>query len=63
MIPEIFKPARTISEIRKNMNPYSMNASQKPPIILSISVMTDECLDSRNLAAINTAASMKKVSE
>ncbi len=38
-----------------------MKASQKPPIIFRISVITDECLDSRNLAAMNSAASTKKV--
>jgi hypothetical protein len=40
-----------------------MNASQKPPIILSISEITEECLDSRILAAIKITASRKNVIE
>jgi hypothetical protein len=61
--PVILNPDKTMSESRNKRNPYNMNASQKPPIILSTSVMTDECLDSRNLAATNIAARIKKESE
>jgi hypothetical protein len=63
IIPGILNPDETISEIRKRKNPYSMKASQNPPMIFRISVITDECLDSRNLEAMKIAASRKKVSE
>ena len=63
MIPGILNIRNRISDIRKNINPYSMNASQKPPRILRASDITEECLDSRILAAINITARKKKVIE
>jgi hypothetical protein len=61
IIPGILRRSKTISERRKNRKPYSMNASQNPPIILKISVITEECFDSRTFAAIKKAASKKKL--
>jgi hypothetical protein len=63
MIPGILNASKTISETRKNRKPYNINASQKPPMILSISDITEECFDSRTFAAINITASRKKVNE
>jgi hypothetical protein len=40
-----------------------MNASQNPPRIFRISVITEECLDSRIFAAIKIAEKKKKVIE
>ncbi len=39
-----------------------MKASQKPPRIFRISVITEECFDSRIFAAIKIAEKIKKVS-
>jgi hypothetical protein len=63
IIPGIFNISKRISDIRKNRKPYTMNASQKPPRILSTSEITEECFDSRILAAIKITASKKKVRE
>jgi hypothetical protein len=60
-MPGILRIREIISERKKNRKPYNMNASQKPPIILNISVRTEECLDSRILATIKSTASKKKV--
>ena len=63
MIPGILNVSKRISDIRKNRKPYTMNASQKPPRILSTSEITEECFDSRILAAINIPARRKKIIE
>jgi hypothetical protein len=63
IIPGILKMRRIISDNRKNKNPYSINASQNPPIMLSTSVRSDECFDSRIFAAINRIAIIKAVIE
>jgi hypothetical protein len=38
-----------------------MKASQNPPTIFSISVITEECFDSRIFATIKSTASIKQV--
>jgi hypothetical protein len=63
IIPGILNISKRISDIRKNRKPYNMKASQKPPRILRISEITEECFDSRILATINITASKKKVTE
>jgi hypothetical protein len=49
-----------ISDRRNKKKPYNINASQKPPIIFNISVMTEEFLDSRIFAKMKRAARKKK---
>jgi di/tricarboxylate transporter len=61
IIPGILSVSKIISENIKNRNPYNINASQKPPIIFRVSLMTEECLDSRNLAAMKIVVTRKKV--
>jgi hypothetical protein len=61
IIPGILRISKIISERRKNMNPYSMKASQNPPTMFSISVITEECFDSRIFATIKSTASIKQV--
>jgi hypothetical protein len=56
IIPVIRRNNKIMSDSTKNKIPYSMNASQKPPRILSESVITEECRDSSILAAINITA-------
>ena len=63
IIPGILSNSKIISDRRKNKKPYSMNASQKPPRIFRISVITEECFDSRIFATIKITASKKKVNE
>src|ERR1035437_9452692 len=54
IIPGILRISKMISERRKN---------KKPPIIFRISVITEECFDSRIFATINNTASKKNVIE
>ena len=61
MIPGIFNVSKRISDMRKKRKPYSINASQKPPRILSKSEITEECFDSRILAKIKITANKMKV--
>ena len=63
IIPGIFKATKIISDNRKNRKAYSMNASQKPPSILNMSEINEECFDSRILAAMKIIVSKKKVVE
>ena len=58
-----FKTSSTISDKRNKKNPYSINASQNPPIMLRISVISEECLASMILAAMKRAARTKNVME
>jgi hypothetical protein len=60
---DIRRIINTISDRKKNKNPYKRNAIQKPPIIFSASVITEECLDSIILAATNVNASRKNIIE
>ena len=59
----ILSISKIISDRKKNRKPYSMNASQNPPTIFRISVITEECFDSRNFATIKSTASKKKIIE
>ena len=63
IIPGILNISERISDKRKNIKLYNMKASQKPPSILSISEITEECFDSRILAIIKITVIKNKVTE
>jgi hypothetical protein len=52
---------KIISDNKKNKNPYSINTSQKLPIVFRVSTITEEYLTSKDFARKNIDADVKNI--